>query len=35
LLNPAYLARLAAQKAGLWKAVPPAPTTEPVHGFAV
>jgi N-acetylglucosaminyldiphosphoundecaprenol N-acetyl-beta-D-mannosaminyltransferase len=35
LLNPAYLARLAAQKAGLWKAEPPAPTTEPVRTFAV
>jgi exopolysaccharide biosynthesis WecB/TagA/CpsF family protein len=35
LLNPAYLARLAAQKSGLWKAVPPAPTTEPVPSFAV
>jgi N-acetylglucosaminyldiphosphoundecaprenol N-acetyl-beta-D-mannosaminyltransferase len=35
LLNPAYLARLAAQKTGLWKAVPPAPTTDPVHSFAV
>jgi N-acetylglucosaminyldiphosphoundecaprenol N-acetyl-beta-D-mannosaminyltransferase len=35
LLNPAYLARLAAQKTGLWKATPPAPTTEPVPSFAV
>jgi len=35
LLNPNYLARLAAQKAGLWKATPPAPTSEPVHTFAV
>ena len=35
LLNPAYLTRLAAQKAGLWKADPPAPTTDPVRGFAV
>ena len=35
LLNPAYLARLAAQKSGLWKATPPAPTTDPVHTFAV
>jgi N-acetylglucosaminyldiphosphoundecaprenol N-acetyl-beta-D-mannosaminyltransferase len=35
LLNPAYLTRLAAQKSGLWKARPPAPTTEPVHTFAV
>jgi len=29
LLNPAYLARLGAQKTGLWKATPPAPTTDP------
>jgi N-acetylglucosaminyldiphosphoundecaprenol N-acetyl-beta-D-mannosaminyltransferase len=35
LLNPAYLARLAAQKAGLWKAAAPAPATDPVDGFAV
>ena len=35
LLNPVYLARLAAQRAGLWKAVPPAPTSAPVTGFAV
>jgi len=35
LLNPAYLARLGAQKAGLWKATPPAPTAEPVESFAV
>jgi exopolysaccharide biosynthesis WecB/TagA/CpsF family protein len=35
LLNPAYLSRLAAQKAGLWKATPPAPTSEPVTSFAV
>jgi N-acetylglucosaminyldiphosphoundecaprenol N-acetyl-beta-D-mannosaminyltransferase len=35
LLNPNYLARLAAQKSGVWKATPPAPTTEPVHSFAV
>jgi len=35
LLNPAYLTRLAAQRTGLWKATPPAPTTEPVHSFAV
>jgi N-acetylglucosaminyldiphosphoundecaprenol N-acetyl-beta-D-mannosaminyltransferase len=35
LLNPAYLTRLAAQKAGVWKATPPAPTAEPVTGFAV
>jgi exopolysaccharide biosynthesis WecB/TagA/CpsF family protein len=35
LLNPAYLARLAAQRTGLWKATPPAPTSEPVTDFAV
>jgi len=35
LLNPAYLSRLFAQKLGLWKATPPAPTTTPVQTFAV
>ncbi|WP_412753567.1 WecB/TagA/CpsF family glycosyltransferase [Krasilnikovia sp. M28-CT-15] len=35
LLNPAYLARLAAQKSGLWRARPPAPATERVPTFAV
>jgi N-acetylglucosaminyldiphosphoundecaprenol N-acetyl-beta-D-mannosaminyltransferase len=35
ILNPQYLSRLFAQKLGLWKATPPAPGTEPVHGFAV
>ncbi|GIM90532.1 UDP-N-acetyl-D-mannosaminuronic acid transferase [Paractinoplanes toevensis] len=35
LLNPNYLARLVAQKIGLWKATPPAPATEPVEIFAV
>jgi N-acetylglucosaminyldiphosphoundecaprenol N-acetyl-beta-D-mannosaminyltransferase len=35
LLNPAYVSRLAAQKSGLWKATPPAPTAEPVDTFAV
>ncbi|WP_229076746.1 WecB/TagA/CpsF family glycosyltransferase [Actinoplanes sp. DH11] len=35
ILNPQYLARLAAQKLGLWKATPPAPTTKPVREFAV
>jgi N-acetylglucosaminyldiphosphoundecaprenol N-acetyl-beta-D-mannosaminyltransferase len=35
LLNPAYLSRLAAQKSGLWKATPPAPTSDPVGPFAV
>ncbi len=29
LLNPAYLARLTAQKLGLWRATPPAPATDP------
>jgi N-acetylglucosaminyldiphosphoundecaprenol N-acetyl-beta-D-mannosaminyltransferase len=35
LLNPAYLARLAAQKTGVWKATPPAPATERPTTFAV
>jgi N-acetylglucosaminyldiphosphoundecaprenol N-acetyl-beta-D-mannosaminyltransferase len=35
LLNPAYLARLGAQKSGLWKATPPPPATEAVPTFAV
>jgi N-acetylglucosaminyldiphosphoundecaprenol N-acetyl-beta-D-mannosaminyltransferase len=35
LLNPAYLTRLAAQKLHLWKATPPAATSEPVDSFAV
>jgi len=35
LLNPAYLARLAAQRSGVWKATPPPPAAEPVAGFAV
>jgi N-acetylglucosaminyldiphosphoundecaprenol N-acetyl-beta-D-mannosaminyltransferase len=35
LLNPAYVSRLAAQKSGLWKPTPPAPTSEPVGTFAV
>jgi len=35
ILNPAYLARLTAQKLGLWKATPPAPTTDPASTFAV
>jgi exopolysaccharide biosynthesis WecB/TagA/CpsF family protein len=34
LLNPAYLARLAAQRTGLWSATPPAPTTERPSTFA-
>jgi N-acetylglucosaminyldiphosphoundecaprenol N-acetyl-beta-D-mannosaminyltransferase len=35
LLNPNYLARLAAQRSGVWKATPPPATDEPVQGFAV
>lgn len=35
LLNPAYLGRLAAQKANLWPACPPAPATAPLTGFPV
>ncbi len=35
LLNPAYLARLAAQKTRLWKATPSAPATERPTTFAV
>ncbi|NLU77992.1 WecB/TagA/CpsF family glycosyltransferase [Micromonospora sp. HNM0581] len=35
ILNPAYLGRLFAQKAGLWKARPPAPATERLTEFAV
>jgi exopolysaccharide biosynthesis WecB/TagA/CpsF family protein len=35
ILNPAYLARLTAQKLRLWKATPPAPTTEPAATFTV
>jgi exopolysaccharide biosynthesis WecB/TagA/CpsF family protein len=35
LLNPAYVARLTAQKSGLWKATPPAPASEPVDTFPV
>jgi N-acetylglucosaminyldiphosphoundecaprenol N-acetyl-beta-D-mannosaminyltransferase len=35
LLNPNYLARLAAQRSGVWKATPPPPTTDPVERFAV
>jgi exopolysaccharide biosynthesis WecB/TagA/CpsF family protein len=35
LLNPAYLARLAAQKLRLWPATPPAPATGPPATFAV
>jgi exopolysaccharide biosynthesis WecB/TagA/CpsF family protein len=35
LLNPAYLARLAAQKTKLWKAPPPSPATERPTTFAI
>lgn len=35
LLNPAYLARLAAQRTGLWRATPPGPTTERPSTFAI
>jgi exopolysaccharide biosynthesis WecB/TagA/CpsF family protein len=35
LLNPAYLARLAAQKTHLWKATPPAPATDRPESFAI
>ncbi|MPZ25342.1 MAG: WecB/TagA/CpsF family glycosyltransferase [Micromonosporaceae bacterium] len=35
LLNPAYLARLAAQKTRLWPARPPAPATGRLTGFPV
>jgi N-acetylglucosaminyldiphosphoundecaprenol N-acetyl-beta-D-mannosaminyltransferase len=35
LLNPAYLARLAAQKTKLWKATPPAPATDRLTSFPV
>jgi exopolysaccharide biosynthesis WecB/TagA/CpsF family protein len=35
LLNPAYLARLGAQKSGLWAAAPPAPSDTQPPTFAV
>jgi exopolysaccharide biosynthesis WecB/TagA/CpsF family protein len=35
LLNPAYLARLGAQKSRLWKAVPAAPAAQPPATFPV
>jgi exopolysaccharide biosynthesis WecB/TagA/CpsF family protein len=35
LLNPAYLARLAAQKAHVWRPEPAAAATEPLESFAV
>nr|BFE66866.1 WecB/TagA/CpsF family glycosyltransferase [Actinoplanes digitatis] len=33
LLNPAYVSRLAAQRLGLWKATPPAPSHRAGHEF--
>jgi N-acetylglucosaminyldiphosphoundecaprenol N-acetyl-beta-D-mannosaminyltransferase len=35
LLNPEYLGRLAAQRARLWRATPPAPRSEPQSTFPV
>jgi exopolysaccharide biosynthesis WecB/TagA/CpsF family protein len=35
LLNPAYLARLTAQKTKVWKAAPPPPAGEPLTTFPV
>jgi exopolysaccharide biosynthesis WecB/TagA/CpsF family protein len=35
VLNPAYLARLAAQKSGLWRAVPPAAAVDPPSTFTI
>lgn len=35
LLNPAYLARLGAQKTGVWKATPPAAAQQPLTDFPV
>jgi N-acetylglucosaminyldiphosphoundecaprenol N-acetyl-beta-D-mannosaminyltransferase len=35
LLNPAYLARLGAQKSHLWRAEPPSPSTTKLESFAV
>lgn len=35
ILNPAYVARLTAQKTRLWRAKPAAPTTTPTNTFAV
>lgn len=35
ILNPKYLARLAAQKTHVWRARPPAPATEPLETFPV
>jgi UDP-N-acetyl-D-mannosaminuronic acid transferase (WecB/TagA/CpsF family) len=35
ILNPAYLTRLAGQKAKVWKAAPPPPSAEPLTTFPV
>jgi len=35
LLNPAYLARLGAQRTGLWKALPPEPARDPAETVPV
>jgi exopolysaccharide biosynthesis WecB/TagA/CpsF family protein len=35
ILNPLYLARLAAQKTHLWRATPPAASSRPAPGFPV
>nr|MDT0662786.1 WecB/TagA/CpsF family glycosyltransferase [Micromonospora sp. DSM 115978] len=35
ILNPAYLARLTAQRLALWKATPPPPATDPLATFPV
>jgi N-acetylglucosaminyldiphosphoundecaprenol N-acetyl-beta-D-mannosaminyltransferase len=35
ILNPAYVARLTAQKTGLWRATPAAPTDSAAQSFAV
>ena len=35
LLNPAYLARLGAQKTRLWRATPPSPATGKLESFGV
>jgi exopolysaccharide biosynthesis WecB/TagA/CpsF family protein len=35
ILNPRYVARLVAQKTGVWRATPPAPATERPASFAV
>ncbi|MFI5936066.1 WecB/TagA/CpsF family glycosyltransferase [Actinoplanes sp. NPDC051494] len=35
LLNPNYVARLTAQRMGLWKANPPAPTSDTVASYSV